>query len=75
MYLFALDLKKCNVIYELFCWQISKDEGIKTDLSTLIALCEKADNDIRSCINTLQVKEFVIVISFIVTFLAGDSEQ
>jgi len=28
---------------------------VKTDLTTLLALCEKADNDIRSCLNTLQV--------------------
>ncbi|KAK2151412.1 hypothetical protein LSH36_364g03016 [Paralvinella palmiformis] len=34
--------------------EISRLEQIRTDLSTLLALCEKADNDIRSCLNTLQ---------------------
>lgn len=28
---------------------------MKTDTNTLLALCEKTDNDIRSCLNTLQV--------------------
>jgi len=35
--------------------QITRQESLKTDLTTLLALCEKADNDIRSCLNTLQV--------------------
>lgn len=26
-----------------------------SSISTLMALCEKADNDIRACLNTLQV--------------------
>ncbi len=30
---------------------------MKADTGTLMALCEKTDNDIRSCINTLQVRE------------------
>ncbi|GAB6018829.1 hypothetical protein CHUAL_000490 [Chamberlinius hualienensis] len=34
--------------------EISKTEKLKTDLSTLMALCVKAENDIRSCISTLQ---------------------
>jgi hypothetical protein len=38
--------------------QISKMEHIHTDLTALLALCEKADNDIRSCLNTLQVTYF-----------------
>lgn len=38
-----------------FCLQISVKQGMKTDTGTLISLCEKTDNDIRSCINTLQV--------------------
>lgn len=28
---------------------------MKTDTGTLMSLCEKTDNDIRACINTLQV--------------------
>ncbi|XP_055771137.1 chromosome transmission fidelity protein 18 homolog isoform X2 [Salvelinus fontinalis] len=34
--------------------EISRCQGMKADVGTLIALCEKTDNDIRSCINTLQ---------------------
>ncbi|XP_034044830.1 chromosome transmission fidelity protein 18 homolog [Thalassophryne amazonica] len=34
--------------------EISLQQGIKTDTGTLMSLCEKTDNDIRSCINTLQ---------------------
>ncbi|KAM7009286.1 chromosome transmission fidelity protein 18 homolog [Tautogolabrus adspersus] len=34
--------------------EISLRQGMKADTGTLIALCEKTDNDIRSCINTLQ---------------------
>ncbi|KAK2187311.1 hypothetical protein NP493_170g04032 [Ridgeia piscesae] len=34
--------------------EIVKMEKLRSDLSTLLALCEKADNDIRSCLNTLQ---------------------
>ncbi len=30
---------------------------MKADTGTLMALCEKTDNDIRACINTLQVRE------------------
>lgn len=30
---------------------------MKADTGTLMALCEKTDNDIRSCINTLQVRK------------------
>ncbi|KAI4833420.1 hypothetical protein KUCAC02_016324 [Chaenocephalus aceratus] len=33
---------------------ISRKQGMKTDTATLLSLCEKTDNDIRSCINTLQ---------------------
>ena len=36
-------------------FQIAREERLKTDLTTLLALCEKTDNDIRSCVNTLQV--------------------
>ncbi|XP_034150057.1 LOW QUALITY PROTEIN: chromosome transmission fidelity protein 18 homolog [Esox lucius] len=34
--------------------EISRAQGMKVDTGTLMALCEKTDNDIRSCINTLQ---------------------
>ncbi|TRY77674.1 hypothetical protein DNTS_017957 [Danionella cerebrum] len=34
--------------------QITRRQGMKADTGTLMALCEKTDNDIRSCINTLQ---------------------
>ncbi|KAL2086440.1 hypothetical protein ACEWY4_017499 [Coilia grayii] len=34
--------------------EISRYQGMKVDTGTLMALCEKTDNDIRSCINTLQ---------------------
>ncbi|KAG7276835.1 hypothetical protein CRUP_008785 [Coryphaenoides rupestris] len=34
--------------------EISRVQGMKADTGTLMALCEKTDNDIRSCINTLQ---------------------
>lgn len=30
---------------------------MKADTGTLMALCEKTDNDIRACINTLQVRK------------------
>ncbi|XP_030636662.1 chromosome transmission fidelity protein 18 homolog [Chanos chanos] len=34
--------------------EISRLQGMKADTGTLMALCEKTDNDIRACINTLQ---------------------
>uniref|UniRef100_A0A3P8UV44 Chromosome transmission fidelity protein 18 homolog n=1 Tax=Cynoglossus semilaevis TaxID=244447 RepID=A0A3P8UV44_CYNSE len=34
--------------------EISLRQGMKTDTGALMSLCEKTDNDIRSCINTLQ---------------------
>ncbi|KAJ7390212.1 hypothetical protein OS493_026722 [Desmophyllum pertusum] len=34
--------------------EISRQELINTDMTTLTSLCEKTDNDIRSCLNTLQ---------------------
>uniref|UniRef100_A0A7N8Y256 Chromosome transmission fidelity protein 18 homolog n=1 Tax=Mastacembelus armatus TaxID=205130 RepID=A0A7N8Y256_9TELE len=34
--------------------EISVWQGMKADTGTLISLCEKTDNDIRACINTLQ---------------------
>lgn len=34
--------------------EIAVRQGMKADNGTLISLCEKTDNDIRSCINTLQ---------------------
>ena len=35
--------------------QVSKKERMSAAMSTMMALCEKSDNDIRSCLNTLQV--------------------
>lgn len=37
---------------------ICHKEGLQADAHTLSALCELADNDIRSCLNTLQVLYF-----------------
>ncbi|KAG7491946.1 hypothetical protein MATL_G00009110 [Megalops atlanticus] len=34
--------------------EISRRQGMKADSGALMALCEKTENDIRSCINTLQ---------------------
>ncbi|XP_040297159.1 chromosome transmission fidelity protein 18 homolog isoform X2 [Bufo bufo] len=35
-------------------YEITLKQGMKADTGALMALCEKTDNDIRSCINTLQ---------------------
>jgi len=53
----TLSLLGCNSVCLYMCrlLQITRQERLKTDLTTLLALCEKADNDIRSCLNTLQV--------------------
>ncbi|XP_071946299.1 chromosome transmission fidelity protein 18 homolog [Antedon mediterranea] len=34
--------------------QISTNNALKTDMTTLMTLCQKTSNDIRSCLNTLQ---------------------
>ncbi|XP_072205167.1 chromosome transmission fidelity protein 18 homolog isoform X2 [Excalfactoria chinensis] len=34
--------------------EIAQQQGMKADTGALLALCEKTENDIRSCINTLQ---------------------
>jgi len=34
--------------------EIARKETMKTDLTALLALCKKTDNDIRSCLSTLQ---------------------
>ncbi|XP_062866483.1 chromosome transmission fidelity protein 18 homolog [Trichomycterus rosablanca] len=34
--------------------EITRQQGMKADTGALMALCDKTDNDIRSCINTLQ---------------------
>lgn len=39
-----------------------------SSISTLMALCEKADNDIRACLNTLQVPIPLVLIKYIVVF-------
>lgn len=38
-----------------YAFQIAVLQGMKADIGALTTLCEKTDNDIRSCINTLQV--------------------
>lgn len=35
-------------------FEVTKRESLKADMNSLLALCEKTDNDIRSCLNTLQ---------------------
>ena len=35
--------------------EVVRIEQLKADLNALMALCERTDNDIRSCLNTLQV--------------------
>ncbi|KAL4241036.1 hypothetical protein ACF0H5_001814 [Mactra antiquata] len=35
-------------------YEVVRIEKLKSDMNTLLALCEKTDNDIRSCLNTLQ---------------------
>ncbi|XP_030068799.1 chromosome transmission fidelity protein 18 homolog [Microcaecilia unicolor] len=35
-------------------YEISTKKGMKVDAGTLMVLCEKTENDIRSCLNTLQ---------------------
>eukprot|EP00794_Sanderia_malayensis_P009084 gene9084-10053_t len=34
--------------------EISRKERLKSDMTCLLALCDKSENDIRSCVNTLQ---------------------
>ncbi|KAH9505293.1 Chromosome transmission fidelity protein 18 [Bulinus truncatus] len=34
--------------------EVVREEMLKTDLNALLALCQRTDNDIRSCLNTLQ---------------------
>ncbi|XP_077980244.1 chromosome transmission fidelity protein 18 homolog [Glandiceps talaboti] len=35
-------------------YEIARNNRLQTDQTTMLALCQKAENDIRSCINTLQ---------------------
>ncbi|BFZ03156.1 hypothetical protein BsWGS_06195 [Bradybaena similaris] len=35
-------------------YEVVREEKLKTDMNALLALCEKTDNDVRSCLNTLQ---------------------
>ncbi|XP_067671435.1 chromosome transmission fidelity protein 18 homolog [Haliotis asinina] len=35
-------------------YEIVREERIKAEMNALLALCEKSENDIRSCLNTLQ---------------------
>lgn len=50
-----LDTRCRSLFKQNCCLQISLRQGLKADTGTLMSLCEKTDNDIRSCINTLQV--------------------
>ncbi|KAK1802729.1 hypothetical protein P4O66_021271, partial [Electrophorus voltai] len=44
--------------------EITRRQGMKTDTGSLVALCEKTDNDIRACINTLQVTSFYMCFEY-----------
>ena len=44
------------IVFFIFLFQVIRQEHLKSDMTTLLALCEKTDNDIRSCLNTLQVR-------------------
>ena len=57
------------VVDAVCCGQISRVQGMKADTGTLMALCEKTDNDIRSCINTLQVCVCVCTLTIFVPVL------
>ncbi|XP_078611999.1 chromosome transmission fidelity protein 18 homolog [Branchiostoma floridae x Branchiostoma japonicum] len=35
-------------------FEIARRQSVRTDMTTLLALCEKTEKDIRSCVNTLQ---------------------
>ncbi len=49
----------CVCIFFLNPCQVVKKEGMKSDMSTLMALCEKADNDVRACLNSMQVSQLI----------------
>ena len=55
--------------------EVCRVEGMRASLSALTALCDKAENDIRSCLNTLQVMQtykhgcYYIAPSSVVTFI------
>ncbi|XP_022236131.1 chromosome transmission fidelity protein 18 homolog, partial [Limulus polyphemus] len=36
--------------------EITRQQWMRADMTALLALCEKAENDIRSCLSTLQVR-------------------
>lgn len=50
-----------SIIYEVIIiyrlaqrlMDICRAEGIKTDLGAMLALCEKTNNDIRTCLSTI----------------------
>jgi len=57
--------------------EICAAEGLQADPSSLTALCELADNDIRSCLNTLQFirkKTTVLSASALSTSLVGHKD-
>lgn len=41
-------------------YQVIQREQMISSISTLMALCEKAENDIRTCLNTLQVCTYIV---------------
>ena len=44
------------------CVQVAKREEVSAGMSALMALCEKTENDIRSCLNTLQVHMYIYIL-------------
>ena len=40
--------------------QVVKKEGLKASMPTLMALCEKADNEVRTCLNSIQVHSICV---------------
>ena len=41
--------------------QISRKQKMKADMGCLLALCDKSENDIRSCVNTLQASPSLLI--------------
>ncbi|XP_071510650.1 chromosome transmission fidelity protein 18 homolog [Diadema antillarum] len=57
---------------------ISKRNQLQTDLTTLMALCTKAENDIRSCLNTLQFLQQQgkpVTLSLVHSLTVGQKDQ
>ncbi|XP_067933442.1 chromosome transmission fidelity protein 18 homolog [Watersipora subatra] len=45
---------QCPSLLASRLFEICREEKLKTDMSTLMALCKRSSSDIRSCLNTLQ---------------------